>query len=179
MEINDSKGVPSSSATKFGQYLRKAGITSFGTFAMLAPWHLSSSNVPGMGSHASRSLLPLSGALPRFCYREGITDRDSGGAVGMPQVYRLADVPRSITWTIARRPWRCTEGQSEVGETMRPCFFLVTYWAARPRGRQTHAGRHRLETRAIPGAGAQGWSCDRVSARRSSGRGPDRLSQTR
>jgi hypothetical protein len=47
-------------------------------------WRLSSSNV-------------------RFCHREGITGRDLRGAVGMPQVYRLADVPRSITWDEVRR----------------------------------------------------------------------------
>ena len=35
--------------------------------------------------------------LLRFCHREGITSRDLSGAVGIPQVYRLDDVPRSIT----------------------------------------------------------------------------------
>jgi len=40
--------------------------------------------------------------LLRFCHREKITSRDLSGAVGTPQIYRLDDVPRSITWDEVR-----------------------------------------------------------------------------
>jgi site-specific recombinase XerD len=39
----------------------------------------------------------------RFCFRERIITDDLSSAVEMPQEYRLADVPRSITWDEVRR----------------------------------------------------------------------------
>jgi integrase len=47
--------------------------------------------------------------LLRFCHREGITSRDLSGAVGTPQIYRLDDVPRSITWDEVRRMLEAVE----------------------------------------------------------------------
>ena len=39
----------------------------------------------------------------RFCHRQRVIAEDLSGAVEMPQVFRLADVPRSITWDEVRR----------------------------------------------------------------------------
>jgi integrase/recombinase XerD len=94
---------------EFGQYLRKAGITSFGALspALLASFVVECA--PGMAPCTRRDLCCHLKVLLRFCHREGITDRDLRGAVGMPQVYRLADVPRSITWDEVRRTLEAVE----------------------------------------------------------------------
>jgi integrase/recombinase XerD len=47
--------------------------------------------------------------LLRFCHRERIASRDLSGAVGTPQIYRLDDVPRSITWDEVRRMLEAAE----------------------------------------------------------------------
>jgi integrase len=134
----------------------------------------------GNGACTRRDLCCHLKVLLRFCHREGISDRDLRGAVGMPQVYRLADVPRSITWDEVRRTLDTVDRRTIRGRRdYAILLFLVTYGLRAPRGRQTHAGRYRLETRAIPSTGTQGWPRDCVSACRSCGRSPDRLSQTR
>lgn len=87
----------------FGEYLQKAGITSFGE---LSPALVSSFIVdcaPGKAPYTRRDVCGHLKVLLKFCHRQGITDRDLSGAVGMPQVHRLADVPRSITWDEVRR----------------------------------------------------------------------------
>jgi len=72
--------------------------------------------------------------LLRFCHREGITSRDLSGAVGTPPVYRLDDVPRSITWDEVRRmleQWR--EGR----------YFAAfgDLWSTGARGREHQAAQ--------------------------------------
>jgi site-specific recombinase XerD len=159
---------------EFGQYLRKAGITSFGALspALLASFIVECA--PGMAPCTRRDLCCHLKVLLRFCHREGITDRDLRGAVGMPQVYRLADVPRSITWDEVRRTLEAVDRRTIRGRRdYAILLFLVTY------GLRAHEVAKLTETRAIPGTGTQGWPCDCVSACRSSGRGFDRLSQTR
>jgi hypothetical protein len=113
---------------EFGQYLRKAGITSFGDLspALLASFIVECA--PGMAPCTRRDLCCHLKVLLRFCHREGITDRDLRGAVGMPQVYRLADVPRSITWDEVRRTLESVDRRTIRGR--RDCailLFLVTY----------------------------------------------------
>jgi len=87
---------------EFAQYLSRTGITSFG---QLSPAVLAAFIVQYRPKVAPRTRLGFCchlRVLLRFCYREGITTRDLSGAVGTPQIYRLNDVPRSITWDDVR-----------------------------------------------------------------------------
>jgi len=66
--------------------------------------------------------------LLRFCYREGITTRDLSGAVGTPQIYRLSDLPRSITWDEVRRMLEAVERRTIRGRRdYAILLLLVTY----------------------------------------------------
>jgi site-specific recombinase XerD len=112
---------------EFGQYLRKAGITSLGNLspALLASFIVECA--PGMAPCTRRDLCCHLKVLLRFCHREGITDRDLRGAVGMPQVYRLADVPRS-TWDEVRRTLEAVDRRTIRGRRdYAILLFLVTY----------------------------------------------------
>lgn len=112
----------------FGEYLRKAGITSFGE---LSPALISSFIVdyaPGMAPNTRRDLCGHLKALLKFCHRQGITGSDLSGAVGMSQVYRLADVPRSITWDEVRRTLDAVDRRTIRGRRdYAMLLFLVTY----------------------------------------------------
>jgi len=109
---------------EFAEYLSRTGITSFG---QLSPAVLAAFIVQYRPKVAPRTRLGFCchlRVLLRFCYREGITTRDLSGAVGTPQIYRLNDVPRSITWDEVRACWkRWSEGRFGDGATMRFCFF--------------------------------------------------------
>ncbi len=88
--------------SEFAHYLSRTGITSF---SQLSPAVLAAFIVQYRPKVAPRTRLGFSchlRVLLRFCYREGITTRDLSGAVGTPQIYRLDDVPRSITWVFAK-----------------------------------------------------------------------------
>jgi site-specific recombinase XerD len=112
----------------FGEYLQKAGVTSFGE---LSPMLVSSFIVdcaPGMAPTTRRDLCCHLKVLLKFCHREGITDRDLCGAVGMSQVHRLADVPRSITWDEVRRTLEAVDRRTIRGRRdYAILLFLVTY----------------------------------------------------
>lgn len=112
----------------FGEYLCKAGITSLG---VLSPALISSFIVeyaPGMAPNTRRDLCGHLKVLLKFCHRQGITGRDLSGAVGMSQVYRLADVPRSITWDEVRRTLDAVDRRTVRGRRdYAILLFLVTY----------------------------------------------------
>jgi integrase len=72
----------------------------------------------------SRRPFPLEAAV----HREGITSRDLSGAVGIPQVYRLDDLPRSITWDEVRRMLEAVERRTIRGRRdYAILLLLVTY----------------------------------------------------
>jgi len=89
--------------SEFAEYLSRTGITSF---SQLSPAVLAAFIVQYRPKVAPRTRLGFCchlRVLLRFCHREQITSRDLSGVVGIPQIYRLDDVPRSITWDEVRR----------------------------------------------------------------------------
>jgi integrase/recombinase XerD len=95
--------------SEFAQYLIQTGVTSF---SQLSPPVLAAFVVEHTPKMAPRTRLGLCchlRVLLRFCHREGITSRDLSGAVGTPQIYRLDDVPRSISWDEVRRMLEAVE----------------------------------------------------------------------
>jgi integrase/recombinase XerD len=113
---------------EFAQYLSRTGITSF---SQLSPAVLAVFIVQYRPKVAPRTRLGFCchlRVLLRFCYREGITTRDLSGAVGTPQIYRLNDVPCSITWDDVRRMLEAVERRSIRGRRVYAILLLlVTY----------------------------------------------------
>jgi integrase/recombinase XerD len=133
--LRDERGLMESTITgyrhhlrDFGEYLHGVGITSFGE---LSPALVSSfivNGAPGKAPNTRRDLCGHLKVLLKFCHRQGITDRDLSGAVGMSQVHRLADVPRSITWDEVRRVLDAVERRTIRGRRdYAILLFLVTY----------------------------------------------------
>ena len=114
--------------SEFAQYLSQTGITSF---SQLSPAVLAAFVVQHAPKMAPRTRLGLCchlRVLLRFCHREGITNRDLSGAVGTPQIYRLDDVPRSITWDEVRRMLEAVERRTVRGRRdYAILLLLVTY----------------------------------------------------
>jgi integrase/recombinase XerD len=113
---------------EFAEYLSQAGVTSFSELSppLLAAFIVE--RAPGMAPRTRRDLCGHLRVLLRFCHREGITNRDLSGAVGMSQVYRLDDVPRSITWDEVRRMLDAVERRTIRGRRdYAILLLLVTY----------------------------------------------------
>jgi integrase/recombinase XerD len=113
---------------EFAEYLNRTGITSF---SQLSPAVLAAFIVQYRPRVAPRTRLGFCchlRVLLRFCYREGITTRDLSGAVGTPQIYRLSDLPRSITWDEVRRMLEAVERRTIRGRRdYSILLLLVTY----------------------------------------------------
>ena len=114
--------------SEFAQYFSRIGISSF---SQLSPAVLAAFIVQYRPKVAPRTRLGFCchlRVLLRFCHREKITSRDLSGAVGTPQIYRLDDVPRSITWDEVRRMLEAVERRTIRGRRDHAILLLlVTY----------------------------------------------------
>ena len=113
---------------EFADYLSQAGVASLGELspALLASFIID--RAPRMAPRTRRDLCGHLRVFLRFCHREGVTSRDLSGAVGMSQVYRLNDVPRSITWDEVRRMLDAVERRTIRGRRdYAILLLLVTY----------------------------------------------------
>lgn len=112
----------------FGEYLRRLGVTSL---TELSPALLASfvvDTAPKLSRTVRRDLCGILRVFLRFCHRQRVIAHDLSGAVEMPQVYRLADVPRSITWDEVRRMLEAVDRRSAVGRRdYAVLLLLVTY----------------------------------------------------
>ncbi|HWO31509.1 MAG TPA: site-specific integrase [Candidatus Acidoferrum sp.] len=110
--------------SEFAEYLTRVGVASFSELspALLAAFIIE--RTPKMGPRTRRDLCGHLRGLLRFCHREGVTNRDLSGAVGTAQVFRLDDVPRSITWDEVRRMLEAVERRTIRGRRdYAICFF--------------------------------------------------------
>jgi integrase/recombinase XerD len=109
-------------------YLERADATSV---ASLSPPLLASFIVASCAGLSRRSRRNLCGTLRvflRYCHRERIIDRDLSVAVQPPQVHRLADLPRAITWEEVRRMLNCVDRRAAAGRRdYAMLLLLVTY----------------------------------------------------
>jgi integrase/recombinase XerD len=113
---------------EFADYLSQAGVASLGELspALLASFIID--RAPRMAPRTRRDLCGHLRVFLRFCHREGVTSRDLSEAVGMSQVYRLNDVPRSITWDEVRRMLDAVERRTIRGRRdYAILLLLVTY----------------------------------------------------
>lgn len=112
----------------FRDYLRRLGIHSL---AELSPAVLASfvvDTAPKLARSGKRDLCGMLRVFLRFCHRQRVIAEDLSGAVEMPQVFRLADVPRSITWDEVRRMLEAVDRRTVRGRRdYAILLLLVTY----------------------------------------------------
>ena len=99
----------------FGNYLKRLGVASL---TELSPALLASfvvDTAPKLARTGKRDLCGMIRVFLRFCHRQRVIAADLSGAVEMPQVFRLADVPRSITWDEVRRMLEAVDRRTACG----------------------------------------------------------------
>lgn len=112
----------------FLQCINSASVTTFSP-ALLAAFIVD--RCPGLARTTRRDLCGALRVFLRYCYREGCIDDDLSAAVEMPRTYRLADVPRSITWDEVRRMLACVDRRSEVGRRDYAMLLLLVAYGLR------------------------------------------------
>lgn len=112
----------------FGDYLKRLGVNSLTELspALLAAYVVDTA--PKLARTGKRDLCGMMRVFLRFCHRQRVIADDLSGAVEMPQVFRLADVPRSITWDEVRRMLEAVDRRTARGcRDYAILLLLVTY----------------------------------------------------
>jgi site-specific recombinase XerD len=116
------------SLNRVGDYLKRVGVSSLRELspALLASFIVDTA--PALSRTTRRDLCAELRVFLKFCYREQIIAKDLNAAVEMPQIYRLADVPRSITWDEVRRMLEAVDPRTARGRRdYAILLLLVTY----------------------------------------------------
>jgi len=69
----------------------------------------------------------------RYGHREGVLASDLSAAVGFPQVYRLSNIPRSISWADANRVLAGVDRRTEAGRRDYAILLLLVTYGLRGR----------------------------------------------
>ncbi len=112
----------------FVDYLKRSGVKSLTDLspALLASFVVDTA--PKLARTGRRDLCGVIRVFLRFCHRQQLIAKDLSGAVEMPQAYRLADVPRSITWDEVRRMLEAVDRRTALGRRdYAILLLLVTY----------------------------------------------------
>lgn len=112
----------------FAGFLKRSGVTSLTELspALLAAFVVDTA--PKLACTGKRDLFGMIRVFLRFCHRQQVITKDLSGAVEMPQSYRLADVPRSITWDEVRRMLETVDRRTALGRRdYAILLLLVTY----------------------------------------------------
>jgi len=112
----------------FGNYLKRLGASSLTELspALLASFVVDTATK--LARTGKRDLCGMIRVFLRFCHRQRVIANDLSSAVEMPQVFRLADVPRSITWDEVRKMLDVVDRRTARGRRdYAILLLLVTY----------------------------------------------------
>lgn len=113
---------------RFVAFLARHEITSLRQLsaATLAAFVVDSA--PALSCNSRRGLCAAVKIFLRYCHRERILAHDLSQAVEMPQAYRLAELPRSISWDDVRRMLAAVDRRTLRGRRdYAILLLLVTY----------------------------------------------------
>jgi integrase/recombinase XerD len=138
--LRDERGLREASVEHYGHFLRRfeaylnrIGCQSLGT---LSPPVLGAFIAETAESFGRTAMIGLCSALRvflRYLRREGVVAGDLARCVEAPQVYRLADLPRSIDWDEVRRMLEAVERRSPVGRRDYAILLLLVTYGLRAR----------------------------------------------
>jgi site-specific recombinase XerD len=132
--LRSERGLRICTIERHGHYLRKlqAFLGRNGACAAsLSPPLLAAFIIEHSQGQARTTRRDMCGTLRiflRYCHRDRIIDRDLSVTVQPPQVHRLADVPRAITWDEVRQMLDCVDRRAAMGRRdYAMLLLLVTY----------------------------------------------------
>ena len=118
---------------RFESYLDRIGCEDLGA---LSPPIIGAFVIESAGAFGRTAMIGLCSALRvflRYVRREGIIARDLSRSIEPPQVYRLADLPRSIGWDEVRRMLEAVDRRTPVGRRDYAILLLLITYGLRAR----------------------------------------------
>jgi len=119
---------------RFETYLRRIGVESI---RELSPAILSAfvveRSAAGLSKGTVREGAGVLRVFLRYAHREGVLAGDLSGAVGSPQVYRLSNIPRSVSWDDVNRVLAGVDRRTEAGRRDYAILLLLVTYGLRGR----------------------------------------------
>lgn len=119
---------------RFETYLDRIGV---GRLEELSPAILSAFIVERSSTGLARSTIREGAGVLRvflrYAHREGAISRDLSGAVGWPQAYRLASLPRSISWEDVNKVLAGVDRRTPCGRRDYAILLLLVVYGLRAR----------------------------------------------
>jgi integrase/recombinase XerD len=119
---------------RFEAYLQRIGMTSL---QELSPVILSAFIVERAGAGLAKSTVGGSAGVLRvflrYAHRQRILASDMSATVGWPQVYRLSDIPRSISWDDVNRVLASVDRRTIAGRRDYAILLLLVTYGLRGR----------------------------------------------
>lgn len=119
---------------RFEVYLQRIGVESLGD---LSPTILSAfiaeRSATGLAASTVRDGAGVLRVFLRYAHREGILSSDLSGTVGWAQVYRLSNIPRSISWDDVNRVLAGVERRAGTGKRDYAILLLLVTYGLRSR----------------------------------------------
>ena len=119
---------------RFEGYLDRIGVSKLGE---LSPPVISAYVADLAGAGLSKATVRIGCTMLRvflrYAHREGAIARDLSRVVEGPQVYRLADIPRSISWEEVGQVLACVDRRTAVGKRDWAILLLLATYGLRSR----------------------------------------------
>jgi len=119
---------------RFEAYLARVGVVGLGE---LSPPVLSAFLAERAGSGLAKSTVRdgcgVLRVFVRYAHREGVLRNDLSGVIEWPQVYRLAHIPRSITWEEVGRVFEGVDRRTPCGKRDHAMLLLLVTYGLRGR----------------------------------------------
>ena len=122
------------SLDRFEDYLVRVGVTELSVVSptLLAAF-VAERRATGLAKTTVRQTCGALRVFLRYAHREGVLARDLSDTVQWPQVYRLSDVPRSISWAAVDRVLAGVDRRTDCGKRDYAILLLLVSYGLRGR----------------------------------------------
>jgi site-specific recombinase XerD len=119
---------------RFAGYLRRVGVASVQELSpnILSPFVIERAGA-GLAKSTVRDGAGVLRVFLRYLHREGVLASDLSGAVGWSQTYRLASIPRSISWAEVNRVLAGVDRRTAAGRRDYAVLLLLVAYGLRAR----------------------------------------------
>jgi integrase/recombinase XerD len=138
--LRDERGLRPASIVLYTHHLRRLESylerIELGEFSGLSPAVLSgffTDSSQALGKHALNALCGQMRIFLSYLHREGLVASNRGSGIDCPRIYRLADIPRAISWDDVRRLLEAVDRRSPVGKRDYAILLLLVTYGLRAR----------------------------------------------
>lgn len=118
---------------RFETYLSEIGLTDLRALSVVVTSGFLTDRSRALQRTSIRDRCGVLRVFLRYLHREGVLDRDLSPTIEAPPVYRLAQVPRSITWDEVRRMLETVDRRTVVGRRDYAMLLLLITYGLRAR----------------------------------------------